>query len=141
MRFFATDPRISNPKPVEMHTNAALFIKDGEALGRRATAGQFFLFVHGIELALKGFLHEKGQTLDELQRYGHKLVELMELSKAKGFVPSELDTASIVARLDKSLEKARLRYDFDFDLPMIDDVLRVANGILRDSKPALPPLR
>jgi hypothetical protein len=57
-RFFATDSRIANPKPVEMHTNAKLFIQDGEALRNRATAGQFFLFVHGIELALKSFLQQ-----------------------------------------------------------------------------------
>jgi hypothetical protein len=31
MRVFATDPRISNPKPVEMHTNAMLFVQDGFA--------------------------------------------------------------------------------------------------------------
>jgi hypothetical protein len=32
-RVLATDPRLSNPKPVEMHTNATLFVQDGEALG------------------------------------------------------------------------------------------------------------
>ncbi len=42
--------------------------------------------------------------------------------------------------LDASLEKAKLRYDFEFHLPLLEDVRRVARGILRDTTPALPPL-
>jgi hypothetical protein len=141
IRAFATDPRIANPKPVEMHTNAVLFVQDGEALGNRATAGQFFLFAHGIELALKGFLHEKGRTLEQLERIGHKLGELLESCRAEGLALSEADTAAIVARFDKALVKAKLRYDFDFDMPLLEDARRVVRGILKDTKPALPPLK
>ncbi len=42
--------------------------------------------------------------------------------------------------LDASLEKAKLRYDFEFHLPLLEDVRRVARGILRDTTQALPPL-
>ncbi|MGJ4963319.1 hypothetical protein [Bradyrhizobium sp. HKCCYLRH3061] len=139
-RVFATDPRIANPKPVEMHTNALLFVQDAEALGRRATAGQFFLFAHGIELALKGFLHEKGRTLEELEGIGHKLGKLLDLCTTHGLVLSEGDTASIVARFDKALLKAKLRYDFDFDMPFVEDARRVARGLLNNTMPALPSL-
>ncbi len=44
-----------------------------------------------------------------------------------------------VARLDASLEKAQLRYDFEFHLPLLEDVRRVTRGILRHTTPALPP--
>jgi len=44
------------------------------------------------------------------------------------------------AFLDASLEKAKLRYDFEFHLRSLEDVRRVARGILRDTTPALPPL-
>ncbi len=138
-RVFATDPRISNPKPIEMHTNATLFLQDGEALGSRATAGQFFLFVHGIELALKAHLHEKGFSLDDLRHVGHNLMELLRACEDQGLALSEPDTSAIVARLDTSLEKAKIRYDFEFHLPLLEDVRRVARGILRDAQPPLPP--
>jgi hypothetical protein len=138
---FGTDPRISNPKAVEMHTNATVFIDDGEALGSRMTAGQFFLFAHGIELALKGFLHGNGLTLEELKNIGHELDELLQLCRAKGLACSESDTDSIVNRIAKSLIHARLRYEFYFDMPLLDDVRRVARGILKDTQPTLPPLK
>jgi hypothetical protein len=141
IRAFATDPRIANRKSVEMHTNAVLFVQDGGVLGNRATAGQFFLFAHGIELALKGFLHEKGRTLEQLERMRHKLGELLELCKAEGLAISEADTAAVVARFDKALVKAKLRYDFDFIMPLLEDTRRVAHGLLKDTKPALPLLR
>jgi hypothetical protein len=141
IRTFATDPRIENPKAVEMHTNAVLFVQDGEAMGDRATAGQFFLLTHGIELTLKGFLHEKGHTLEGLVSMGHKLCELLELCKVEGLTLSEADTANIVARFDQALVKAKLRYDFDFDMPLLEDASRVARGLLSDTQPALPPLR
>jgi len=74
-RVFATGPRISNPT-VEMHTNAMLFVQDGEALRHRATAGQFFLFVQGIELALKAdFMRRIFRWI--LRRVGHNLMELL----------------------------------------------------------------
>jgi hypothetical protein len=140
-RWFATDPRISNPKPVEMHTNATVFIDDGEALGNRATAGQFFLFAHGIELALKSFLHDNGLTLEELKKIGHDLDKLLERCRAKGLACSESDSDSIIDRIAKSLINAGLRYEFYFNMPLIDDVRRVARGILKDTKPTLPPLK
>jgi hypothetical protein len=125
-----------------MHAMAKQFVSDGQALGNRVTAGQFFLFAHGIELALKGFLHSGGLTLQELQNIGHKLTELLQKCDANGLVRSEPDSDIIVARLDKSLEHARLRYDFDyFDMPVIDDLQRVARGILKDTEPTLPPLK
>jgi hypothetical protein len=140
VRLFATDPRISNPKAVEMHTNATVFIDDGEALGDRMTAGQFFLFAHGIELALKSFLHGKGVKLKKLEKIGHELDKLLGRCRAKGLGCSESDTDSIVNRIAKSLIRARLRYEFCFDMPLIDDVRRVARGILKDTKPTLPSL-
>ncbi len=124
-----------------MHTNAFLFVQDAEALGLRATAGQFFLFAHGIELALKAFLHEKGHTLEELEGIGHKLGELLKLCTTHGLVLSEADTASIVARFDTALLKAKLRYDFDFDMPLVEDARRVVRALLNNTKPALPSLK
>jgi hypothetical protein len=92
-------------------------------------------------LALKGFLHDKGHTLEQLERMRHKLGELLELCKADGLALPEADTPSFVARFDKALVKARLRYDFDFDMPMLETARRVARGLLNDTKPTLPPLR
>jgi hypothetical protein len=49
---------------------------------------------------------------------------------------SEADTANIVARFDQALVKAKLRYDFDFDMPLLEDASRVARGLLSDTQPA-----
>jgi hypothetical protein len=52
-------------------------------------------------------------------------MELLRACEAWGLALSEPDTSAIVARLDASLEKAKLRYDFEFHLPLLEDVRRV----------------
>jgi hypothetical protein len=138
VRMIANDPRVSDPKSVEMHTNAMLFVQDSEALGQRASAGQFVLLVHGIELALKGYLHQRGHTLEDLRDIGHKLRKLLDLCKAEGLVLSEPSTDHVIARFDAALDKAKLRYEFGFELPLFADARQVARGILQDTRPTLP---
>ena len=58
----------------------------------------------------------------------------------KACAVSETDTESIVDRIAKSLIHARLRYEFCFDMPLIDNVRRFARGILKDTSPTLPAL-
>jgi hypothetical protein len=137
-RAIGIQPGVNNPKAVEMHVNAGLFVHDGQALGNRASAGQYFLFVHGVELALKSFLHDKGLTLSAIR--GHDLDGLLQHAEAKGLAISDPDTKAVVARLNKSVQGAKLRYDFDFEMPLLTDVVRVANVVLEDTKPVLPPL-
>ncbi|MGH6985029.1 MAG: hypothetical protein ACREEI_12460 [Stellaceae bacterium] len=43
--------------------------------------------------------------------------------------------------LSKSVEKAKLPYDYEFSMPLLGDVLRVARGLLKDTEPTLPPLK
>jgi hypothetical protein len=138
-RTLAIQPGVNNPKAVEMHVNAGHFVRDGQALGIRASAGQYFLLVHGIELSLKSFLHDKGETVEAL--WGHDLKGLLQKATANGLASSEPDTSVIIARLSKSVEKAKLRYDYDFEMPLLTDVLRVAHGVLKDTEPVLPPLK
>src|SRR5262249_10013988 len=116
-RAIAVQPGVNNPKAVEMHVNAEQFVRDGQALSNRASAGQYFLFVHGIELALKSFLHDKGQPLGAL--YGHDLDVLLQQAEAKGLAMSESDTKAIVKRLSESVKGAKLRYDFAFEMPLV----------------------
>jgi hypothetical protein len=132
-------PGVKNPKAVELHVNAAHFVRDGEALGNRASAGQYFLLVHGIELCLKSFLHDRGQPLPAL--WGHDLEALLQEAEGNGLVCAQPDTTAIVVRLSRSVVKAKLRYDFDFEMPLLQDALRVAQGILKDTEPTLPPLK
>ena len=139
-RYLAIDPRVTNPKPYEMHVNATIFVQDGQALGQRATAGQFFLFAHGIELALKSFLHFNGVDLSRLQNMRHGLLRIQKECFSLGLHYSHPDSMAVITKLDESLKNAKLRYDFSFDLPLVDVTCQVANAILRDTKPPLPPL-
>jgi hypothetical protein len=137
-RAIAVQPGVNNPKAVEMYANAGLFVSDGQALGNRASAGQYFLFVHGVELALKSFLHDKGLSLHAVR--GHDLEALLQKAEAKGLAISDPDTRAIVKRLNEAVRGAKLRYDFAFEMPLVTDVSRVAHGVLKDTKPVLPPL-
>jgi hypothetical protein len=134
VRMIANDPRVSDPKSVEMHTNAMLFVQDSEALGQRASAGQFVLLVHGIELALKGYLHQRGHTLEDLRDIGHKLRKLLDLCKAEGLVLSEPSTDHVIARFDAALDKAKLRYEFGFELPLLRVRWRAASCRILDPR-------
>ncbi len=53
-------------------------------------------------------------------------MELLSAYEARGLALSEPDTSAIVASLDASLEKAKLRHEFEFHLPLLEDVQRVA---------------
>jgi hypothetical protein len=53
-------------------------------------------------------------------------MELLGAYEVRGLALSEPDTSAIAARLDASLDKAKHRYDFEFHLPLLEDVQRVA---------------
>jgi hypothetical protein len=137
---FAVDPRVTNPKAHEYHTIASTFVEDATLLQGRVTAGRYMLLMHGIELALKSFLHENGGVdFNTLWRdYGHDLSKLLNKSLDVGLVLNEPDTQAVVNRLNDAGEQAKIRYTFDFeDMPGIDTVLRVARRLLDDTKPSL----
>jgi hypothetical protein len=141
-RALAVDPRVENSKAVEMHVNAGLFLRDAVTLGERATAGQFILFMHAIELALKSFLHRSGQSLKYLRlNFGHDLDALLAESRRRGLAVAETDADEVVARLNKYTERAAIRYDFSFTLPLVSDVGRVTKSIIKATEPALPSVR
>jgi hypothetical protein len=72
-------PSDANVKAMEMHFMAKSFIRDADSLADSYSAGQFVLFIFGIELALKAFLHERGFSLGVLrERFGHDLSELFQ---------------------------------------------------------------
>src|SRR5215213_992752 len=87
-RSLGVDPRATNPEAHELHVNASLFVEDAALLRERATAGQYMLLMHGIELALKAFLNANGgvdlKTLEE--KYGHNLSKLLKKSLDLGLV-------------------------------------------------------
>jgi hypothetical protein len=140
-RGIAVDPRVKNSKAVEMHVNAGLFLRDAVSLRDNATAGQFVLFMHAIELALKSFLHLKGQALKSLQlNFRHDLDALLAEAHRAGLEVDEADADAVVSRLNKYTERAAIRYDFSFTMPLVADVRRVTQSILKATKPALPPV-
>jgi hypothetical protein len=140
-RVLAVDPRVENPKAVELHVNAGLFLRDAVSLRENATAGQFVLFMHAIELALKSFLHLKGQSLKALQlNFRHDLDALLAEARKAGLEVAEADADAVVSRLNKYTERAAIRYDFSFTMPLVADVRRVTQSILKATEPALPPV-
>jgi hypothetical protein len=140
-RGIAVDPRVKNAKAVEMHVNAGLFLRDAVSLRENATAGQFILFMHAIELALKSFLHLKGQSLKTLQlNFRHDLDALLAEARKAGLEVAEADADAVVSRLNKYTERAAIRYDFSFTMPLVADVRRVTQSILKATEPVLPPV-
>jgi len=140
-RGLAVDPRVKNPKAVELHVNAGLFLCDAVSLRENATAGQFILFMHAIELALKSFLHLKGRSLKNLQlSFRRDLDALLAEAHRAGLEIAEADADAVVSRLNKYTERAAIRYDFSFTMPLVADVRRVTESILKATEPALPPV-
>jgi hypothetical protein len=136
------DPRAKNPKAIELHVNAGLFLRDAVSLRENATAGQFILFMHAIELALKSFLHLKGQSLKDLRlNFGHDLEALLAEADKAGLLVPEADAEAVVSRLNKYTERAAIRYDYSFTMPLVGVVRRVAEAINKATESALPPVR
>ena len=129
-----------NHHVLELHTLASIFISDAEALGNRATVGQYVLAAHGIELALKSYLHEKGISVKvlSLPKYGHNLTVLMAKAREFGLVTTNRHTDNIIDRLQEYMRKAKIRYDITFQLPLITDVIQVARSLLESTQPTLP---
>lgn len=140
IRVYGTDPRVQNPKVHELHTSAKLFYADAHRLQAQASAGMFVLYMHAIELALKSVLHDRGKSLEELSRqpYGHDLVRLLADAKTAGFVFPESDTEEVVSRMNEYTQRARIRYEFDFEMPGVVDVDRVVASIVKVTAPQLP---
>ena len=105
-----------NHQVLELHTLASIFISDAEALGNRATAGQYVLAAHGIELALKSYLHKKGISVKvlSLRKYGHNLTVLLAKARDFGLVTTNRHTDDIVCRLQEYMPEAKIRYDITF---------------------------
>ena len=140
IRGFTIGPRLSNPKSVEMHENAALFLHDATHLGKQATAGQFVLFVHAIELSIQSFLHGKGYDLRGMRLgFAHDLDDLLKEARRVGLAVSEPDTDSVISYLNK-YTRSVIRYDFAFAMPLVSDVLRVTKALAKDTKPVLSPI-
>jgi hypothetical protein len=124
-------------KALEMYTNAGLFISDADRLLMLPSAGPYVLLAHAIELLLKAYLHSTGIPLDDLRkRFSHKLDELQAETERVGLVISDPDANDLTTRLAVSLEKAALRYDFNFqNLPMHGRLIAFARSLQSDVKP------
>lgn len=117
--------------------NSALSLDDGGAF-----APQYVLLIHAIELALKGVLLSVGITEDQLRKnYGHNLQKLLREARSQGLQTSDPETDGIVARLVKGADKARIRYQFQFDMPLIEDVRNVAQALINDTGRLVHPTR
>ena len=120
-----------------MHLNAGMFLRDAIALGENATAGQFILFTHAIELALKSFLHQDGRSLKDLRlQFGHDLNDLMKDAQKAGLHFREADAETVVAQLSQYREYVTIRHDFSAETPSVADAARVAQSIVEATKPA-----
>jgi hypothetical protein len=141
-RSLAIDPRRNNRKQYEYHVNALLFLKDAEALGQRQSVGQFVLLMHAIELALKSFLHGKDSTMYNLEmlesKFRHDLNNLLMEATSAGLIPSDSDTYLLVSCLNEYTHHAMIRYQFNFTMPLVEDVLRVTRALINDTQPTLP---
>lgn len=126
-----------NAKALEMYTNAGLFIGDAEPLIMRPSAGPYVLLAHAIELLLKAYLHGTGVPLEDLRKkFSHKLDGLLAETQKVGLAISDPEAVTLVGRLAVALEKAALRYEFDFqNLPMHDRLITLARNIQADVKP------
>jgi hypothetical protein len=127
-----------NYKAMEFHTLAAEFLEGAIKIGGNSSAVHYVLLIHAVELALKGFLHEKGFTLDQLLERGHDLNRLLEDSRSKGLGVSNPDTDVILSRLNDGGKKARIRYEFQFSMPLHQDVISVVQALLRATQPPIP---
>ena len=56
-------------------------------------------------------------------------MELLGAYEARRLALSEPDTSAIVASLDASLEKAKLRHDSEFHLPLLEDAKSCARHL------------
>lgn len=101
-----------------------------------------FLYAHAIELALKAFLRSTGVTPKQLKnRYGHRLVSLMDACEAKGLREAghsvELDRA-VVEWLDQ--ERMDFRYISTGEkkgVPSLEKVSEVATRLVKATKSSL----
>jgi hypothetical protein len=128
---FADD--IKNKRALELQALGQMFISDAVRLPSMRP-GQYVLFAHAIELALKAFLHNKGVTDAGLKNIRHDLASLLIEAQARGLQVTEAETAKVIGQLNDANEKAALRYDVNFSGPMAAELEFIAKALFRDAK-------
>lgn len=140
-RGIAIDPHVADVLPYAMHVNATIFVEDAISLGNRHTAGQIFLFIHGVELALKSFLAHKNVPSDVLlSKYRHDLVLLLSDSEKIGMQVLNAEDKSLIGELNVINERAAIRYDFAFKAPPLREIQRLAELVIELTRPPLPSI-
>ena len=132
------EPDSTGPRAREIHAHAQQFLRDALALGESGTPGQFVLFSHAIALALKSFLHNKGESLKALRlQFGHDLVGLLRKAREYGLPIADLNAETVLRHLNEHGEQVVKRCNFGHK-PMsgLADFVRVANAIVHATKAA-----
>jgi hypothetical protein len=126
----------------EAHFLAGEFLRAGNTLGVTAAhsngAPVYVLYIHAIEMALKSYLLRKGLTKDKVRGYRHGLLALLDEARNRGLVTTEAYTDHIVSELKKATDKATIRYDMPYQMPLTNDVRDVATAIIADTEPPTP---
>jgi hypothetical protein len=135
-RHFAAPSWVTDRESFEVSAHAHFFFDDAESMGQRGSSGQFFLYVHAIELALKGFLLAKG--MNEKDLITHDLEALVQWCLEKGMEQLSRPYLDVIAGLNKASYKARLRYKVNFEVPSLVAVNATAKRILKLTEPKRP---
>ncbi len=129
----------ANHEALELHCLASSFIYDAGLLSDGASPGKYILAIHGLELALKSFLHDKGMPLPDLRKhYGHDLKKLLAKARELGLVVHDPEADGIIDRLQKYIKDAKIRYEIKYQMPLIVDVIDISKAILQAATPTLP---
>jgi len=132
----AADTPAVNPKSAELHRNARLLLSDAVALGERATPGQFLLFRQAIELALKSFLHQRGDSLKNLRlEFACDLEGLLRRARDRGLAAETVDTR-IISELGRYTELAIVRCNFSAAGPFLADIRPAATSLVEAARRA-----
>ncbi len=72
----------------------------------------YHLHTHSIELAMRGFLHAEGTSTEQLERIGHKLMNLLErcVEQGIGLGQHEARPRDVIALLNADAKVQTFRY-------------------------------
>ena len=95
------------------------------------------MFVHmnlAIELALKGFLREKGYSEKQQVDLGHNLAKAFACARQEGFQPSHQAQEALILELNPHHQDMSLRYlqGTSVNLPVVRDALAIVLSLVRD---------
>ena len=113
-----------------------MLLSDAVALGERATPGQFLLFRQAIELALKSFLHQRGDSLKNLRlEFACDLEGLLRRARDRGLAAETVDTR-IISELGRYTELAIVRCNFSAAGPFLADIRPAATSLVEAARRA-----